>query len=125
MTKKRVLIVEDQGITALDEVQMMRDLGYEVTGLAMNGKDAIRMAGEDRPDVILMDINLPGGMDGNRAAKKIRDLHQIPVVFVTAFGNKAQSKAEDLSLPEGIGYVVKPFSREELESEIERVTRQS
>lgn len=123
MRKKRVLIVEDQGITAMDEDQIMRELGYEVTGLAMNGEDAIRMAGEHRPDVVLMDIQLPGGMNGDQAAAKIRELYQIPVVFVTAFGNKEQSKAGDLSVPEGFGFIVKPFSKEELESEIERVSR--
>ncbi len=51
MTKKRVLIVEDQGITALDEAQIMSNLGYEVTGIAMTGEAAVEQAGRDRPDV--------------------------------------------------------------------------
>ena len=68
MTKKRILIVEDQGIIALDEAQIMRDLGYEVTGIAMTGEAAVEQAGRDRPDVVLMDIMLEGKMDGREAA---------------------------------------------------------
>ncbi len=87
MTKKRILIVEDQGITAMDEQQIMRDLGYEVTGIAMTGEVAVEQAGRDRPDLVLMDIILAGEMDGREATEKIWELYQIPVVFVTdAFG---------------------------------------
>ncbi len=71
MTKKRILIVEDQGITALDEEQIMRGLGYEVTGIAMTGEAAVEQAGRDRPDLVLMDIILAGEMDGRESALKI------------------------------------------------------
>ncbi len=121
MTKKRILIVEDQGITAIDEHQIMTDLGYEVTGIAMTGENAVQQAGMDRPDVVLMDIMLAGEMDGREAAKKIRELYQIPVVFVTAFGDKKTSTAGNLNVPEGVGYIVKPYTPKELESEIERL----
>ena len=93
MTKKRILIVEDQGITALDEEQIMRDLGYEVTGIAMSGEAAVEQAGRDGPDLVLMDIMLVGEMDGREAALKIWELHRIPVVYVTAFGDKKASSA--------------------------------
>ena len=122
MTKKRILVVEDQGITAMDEAQIMRDLGYEVTGVAMTGEDAIRQAGRDKPDVVLMDIQLVGKMDGREAAVKIWELHQIPAVYVTAYGDKQKSKSLRFPPPKGIGYVVKPFTAAELESEIERLT---
>lgn len=49
MTKKRILIVEDQGVTALDEMEAIRELGYEVTGIIMTGEDAIRHADESKP----------------------------------------------------------------------------
>lgn len=122
MTKKRILIVEDQGITAMDEEQIMRDMGHEVTGIVMSGEDAIKAAGRDRPDVILMDIQLYGTMKGDEAAQKIRELYQIPVIYVTAFGDKETSKTGDFTVPEGYGYIVKPYTREELKSEIERLT---
>ena len=121
MTKKRILIVEDQGITAFYEAEIMRDLGYEVTGIAITGEDAIQQACRDRPDLILMDIKLAGDMDGREATLKIRKLHQIPVVYVTAHGDKETSKSLKTPPPEGIGYVVKPFTKEDLKSEIERI----
>ena len=121
MKTKRILIVEDLGITAMDEAQIIKDLGYELTGIAMTGEDAIRQAETDRPDLVLMDINLAGRMDGRQATLEIQKLYKIPVVFVTAYGNKEQSKSLSTPLPEGIGYVVKPFTTEELESEIERL----
>jgi CheY-like chemotaxis protein len=92
MTKKRVLIVEDQGITAMDEQEIMSELGYEVTGIVMTGEDAVQRAGRDRPDVVLMDIMLAGKMDGREAALKIRELYKIPVVYVTAYGDKKASR---------------------------------
>ncbi|MFC1673232.1 response regulator [Pseudomonadota bacterium] len=122
MTAKRILIVEDQGITAMNEDQVMRDLGYQVVGIAMTGEDAIKIAGAELPDVILMDIKLAGPMDGREAAMKIREQHDIPVIFVTAYGNKEQSKSLENRPPDGMGYVVKPFTQEELRSEIERLT---
>ncbi len=121
MTKKRILIVEDKGITALDEVQVMRDLGYEVTGIAMSGESAVEQAGRDRPDLVLMDIILADKMDGQEAAMKIRDLYRVPVLFVTAHGDKETSKSGHFTVPEGFGYIVKPYTKEELQSEIERL----
>lgn len=121
MHKKSVLIVEDEGIVALNEQQIVFDLGYHVTGIAMTGEDAIYQASRDRPDLILMDIRLYGEMSGRQASLKIRELYQTPLVYVTAYGDKEKSLSPDFSPPEGIGYVVKPFNRIELESEIKRL----
>lgn len=121
MTKKRVLIVEDQGITAMDQQRIMNELGYEVTGIAMTGEDAIERAGSGRPDVVLMDIMLAGKMDGRTAALEIWELYHIPVIYVTALGDKETSKAGKFTVPEGFGYIVKPYTKAELASEIERL----
>ena len=121
MTKKRILIVEDQGITAMDEDRIMRELGYEVTGIVVTGEEAVEEASRDRPDVVLMDIKLAGKMNGQEAAMKIRELYQIPVVFVTAYGNKEQSRSLKTPPPEGLGYIVKPYTADELKGEIERL----
>ena len=121
MTKKRVLIVEDEPITALDEKQIMIRMGYEVTAIAMTGEDAIEQAGRDKPDLVLVDIKLASEMDGREVALKIRKLHKIPVIYVTGYGTKEQSKNLKSPLPEGIGYVVKPFTEEELKGEINRL----
>ncbi|MEE8394205.1 MAG: response regulator [Rhodospirillales bacterium] len=121
MTGKRILVVEDQPITAMDECNILRDLGYQVTGIALSGEDAVRQADRDRPDLILMDINLAGPMSGWKAADKIRQGRQIPVVYVTAYGDKEKSRPGTLSMPEGVGYIVKPYTKNELESEVKRL----
>ena len=119
--KKRILIVEDEPITSMSERQMLVKLGYEVTDIALSGEAAIQMVSADKPDLILMDIVLFGDVDGREATQKIQELHQIPVVFVTAHGSKEQSKSLKTPPPEGIGYVVKPFSEDELGSENKRL----
>ena len=121
MTKKRILIVEDQGIAAMAEANIVLDLGYEVTGFAISGEDAVEQAGRDRPDVVLMDIMLAVGMNGIEAASKIQESYQIPVIYVTAYGDKKSSKDGSLNVPEGVGYIVKPYTPKELESEITRL----
>ncbi len=121
MRKKRILIVEDQGITALDEAQSVRKMGYDVTGFALTGEDAIQMAASDRPDLILMDIMLAGEMDGREANREIQKLYEVPVVYVTAYGSKEASRAPGFSPPDNIGYIVKPFTNDELQTEIERL----
>ncbi len=121
MTKKRIMIVEDETITSMSEQQMLENLGYEVTGIALTGEVAVRRAGVDKPDLVLMDIILMGGMDGREATLRIRELYQIPVIYVTAFGDKETSGSLKTAPPEGIGYIVKPFTEEELGSEIERL----
>ncbi len=119
--KKRILIVEDEPMTSMSEKQMLENLGYEVTGIALSGEVAVQMAGTDRPDFVLMDILLMGGMDGREATLKIQEMYQIPVIYVTDFGDKDTSNIHKIPPPEGIGYVVTPFTEEELGSEIKRL----
>ncbi len=119
--KKRIMIVEDEPMTSMSEKQMLENLGYDVTGIALSGEVAVQMAGADKPDFVLMDIILMGGMDGREATLKIQELYQIPVIYVTAFGDKDTSNIQKIPPPEGIGYVVKPFTEEELGSEIKRL----
>lgn len=121
MTRKRILVVEDQAVTALDEDEALRGLGYEVVGMAFTGEDAIRRAAEEKPDAVLMDINLAGAMDGIEAAREIRKNQMIPVIFITAFGDKRSSSPEKLNIPEGYGYIVKPFNTRELAAALKKV----
>jgi two-component system, response regulator PdtaR len=121
MTKQRILIVEDQMITAMDEQQCLESLGYEVTGIVASGEEAIKRAEVDRPDLVLMDITLEGEMDGIEAAGKIHDAHNIPVIFVTAHGDK--TLFESASYHEFAGYIVKPFDIESLKVNIERALK--
>jgi len=108
----RIQIVEDERIVALDLKETLADLGFRVTGLATNGEDAVRMAQADRPDLVLMDIRLDGELDGTQAAQRIRETTQIPVVFLTAFGDDTYMKAASRAAP--YGYLLKPVETREL-----------
>jgi CheY-like chemotaxis protein len=118
---KRVLIVEDEPLTAMEEQSIVTKLGYEVTGISLSGEAAIQAVKRSPPDVILMDIKLSGEMDGSQAAQIIRRDLDIPVIFITAYGDKNQSDPQNLDIPEGFGYIVKPFTESELAGTLKRV----
>ncbi|MBI5952255.1 MAG: EAL domain-containing protein [Chloroflexi bacterium] len=117
MSKARVLIVEDESIIALDIRNSLEGLGYQVAGQADRGEDAIKKAGELRPNLILMDIKLKGEMDGIETAGQIRKLFDLPVIFLTAFAD--QSTLERARQAEPYGYILKPFEDYELAIAIE------
>jgi CheY-like chemotaxis protein len=85
----RVLIVEDEHITALDVAHRLRRLGYEVVGLASSGPQAIERALALQPHVVLMDIHLRGTMDGIDVARHIQAAAPIPVVYMSAHADAA------------------------------------
>ncbi|OQW90218.1 MAG: hypothetical protein BWK72_03115 [Rhodoferax ferrireducens] len=108
----KILIVEDEVIVARDIAQQVLALGYQVLGPTSLGEEAIGLAGMWRPDLVLMDIQLAGEIDGIAAAQTIRQKFGIPVVFLTAFA--ADDILERAKLTEPFGYVLKPFSEREL-----------
>ena len=79
-----ILVVEDDAIVAEDIREALRDLGYEVVEVVRTGEEAVRSAGEHAPDLVLMDIRMPGPLDGVDAAHRIRDRTATPVVYLTA-----------------------------------------
>jgi diguanylate cyclase (GGDEF)-like protein/PAS domain S-box-containing protein len=117
MSKARILLVEDERITAMDERGLLTDAGYEVVGTAASGEEAIRMAETRHPDLVLMDIKLEGEMDGIQAAGIVRERLGIPVVFVSAHTDGELLDRAKVSEP--FGYVVKPFTPEALQTNIE------
>ena len=104
--KNRILIVEDEAITALDLRFSLEELGYEVIDTVGTGQDAIDMAAETVPDVVLMDIKLKGDMEGIDAAKVISEL-RIPVVYLTA--NTDDYTFERSNIEGSYGFVPKPY----------------
>ena len=112
MTGHKILIVEDEAIVALHEEENLRTMGYRVAGKASSGAEAIRKAEETRPDLVLMDIVLKGEMDGIETAGQIHDRFDIPVVFVTAYGDEATLQRAKLTEP--FGYILKPFKERDL-----------
>lgn len=117
MAIPRLLIVEDEAIVAMDIESKLEDSGYLVIGVARSGEDAVRMAYEKSPDLILMDINLQGDMDGVIAAKHIRERRSIPVVFLTALGDRDTLQRAKITEP--LGYLLKPFNERDLYAAVE------
>ena len=117
MAIARLLIVEDEAIVAMDLRSKLVDLDYFVVGVARSGEDAVRLAYEKSPDLILMDINLKGDMDGVAAAEHIRERQTIPVVFLTALGDKDTLQRAKITEPQG--YILKPFNERDLYASIE------
>lgn len=112
MAIARILVVEDEGVTALSIKTALTKAGYEVPGLAASGEDAVRLSAEVAPDLVIMDIRLEGKMDGIEAADRIRESLHIPVVYLTAYRDKSTlSRARET---EPFGYVLKPFDEQSL-----------
>ncbi len=119
MSGERILLVEDERITAMAERELLQGLGYRVTATAATGEEAILKAAKERPDLILMDISLQGKMDGIEAAATIRKQNNIPVIFVTAY---AQTDFSDrIKDSVSFRYIYKPISAELLKSCIDAV----
>lgn len=117
MPKARILVVEDEGIIAEDIQMSLKDLGYEIAGTVSTGEEAMRMAVQQRPDLVLMDVVLQGQLDGIEAADKIHTLLKIPIVYLTAYSDdKVLERAKNT---EPFGYLIKPFRDRELHSTIE------
>jgi CheY-like chemotaxis protein len=110
----RILIVEDEQIIAADLRNKLQQLGHEVIGMAIAGDEAIDMADELRPDLVLMDVQLEGEMTGTEAARTIQHRTGAPIIFVTAFPGVFVRQPGDMQQP-GI-CLGKPFSRLQLEA---------
>ncbi len=112
-----ILIVEDEAIVAADLAGKLRQLGYEVVGIAAQGEEAIAQVQRLGPQLVLMDIQLAGPMDGIEAAEAIRRRHDVPVIYLTAHSDAATLARAKLTGP--FGYILKPFEERELATQIE------
>ena len=110
------MIVEDEALVALELESYLNDMGYHITKRVNSGNDAVTKAFENPPDLILMDINLNGEIDGIEAAKQIRTRLDIPIVFVTAYAEEEKLERAKLALP--YGYLLKPIQERELKTTI-------
>ncbi len=111
-TMPRALICEDAGVTVMQLRKALIKAGYDVVGEAVEGQKAIELATELRPDLILMDINMPGEKDGIAATKEILLQQNVPIIMLTAYSDTAYVEA---ALDAGAcGYLVKPITSEQL-----------
>ncbi len=117
MQKKKILIVEDEAIVAKDISVCLNKIGYEVLDTFSRAEKALDFINENKPDLVLMDIMLAGNLSGIDASAKIKEEHDIPVVFLTAYADeKTISKAK---VTEPYGYIIKPFKEIDLRTSIE------
>jgi len=112
----RVVVAEDETLIRLDLVEMLREQGYDVVGEASNGEQAVALAQQLEPDVVIMDVKMPV-LDGLTAAEQIHEAGLCPVIMLTAFSQaELVERARDAGV---MAYVVKPFSADDLRPAIE------
>jgi diguanylate cyclase (GGDEF)-like protein len=112
-----ILLVEDELIVAQDLRETLTHLGYRVVGVASEGVQAVCMAAELRPELIVMDVGLKGDVDGIQAAQLIQERAHVPVIFLT--GHRDPDTLQRAVLTGPLGYIVKPFQEVELRCAIE------
>jgi AmiR/NasT family two-component response regulator len=117
MTHPRILIVEDEAIIAADLKIRLSRLGFEVVGMTASGEEAVRLAAALKPELVLMDINLRGQLDGTQTAQEIRTQLQLPVVYLTASSDETVVKRA--ALTDAFGYLLKPLDERLLQITIE------
>jgi signal transduction histidine kinase len=115
--KTRVMVVEDERIVALNLKQRLAKLGYDISTIATSGKQALEGIESNRPDIVLMDINIEGQIDGIETASRIPEDNHIPVVYLTAYSEEATLERARATKP--YGFLLKPFSERELHATIE------
>jgi len=117
MEDVNIMIVEDEVIVAKEIETSLKGMGYSVTSMVNTGEAAIEKAERESPDIILMDIQLNGQMDGIEAAEVIRSRFEVPIIFLTAYADEQKLSRAKPTLP--FGYVLKPFRDHELKVAIE------
>ena len=115
-TQRRVLVAEDEALIRLDLKEMLEEEGYDVVGEAGDGEEAVRLAEELKPDLVILDVKMPV-LDGISAAERIVATRVAPVVMLTAF---SQRELVERAVDAGaMAYLVKPFSKSDLLPTIE------
>jgi len=112
-----ILVVEDESIVAKDIQMCLNKLGYNVIGVYSTGEEAVEVAREKEPDLVMMDIMLKGEMSGIEAADIIRKYNDIPVIFLTAYTDR--STVDKAKETEPYGYIIKPFKEIDIQTAIE------
>lgn len=118
---KKVLIVEDEFLLALQEEQVLLAAGYEVAGLAADARTAVRLADETRPQLVLMDVRLNGSRDGVDAATEIWQRFGIRSLFIT--GNRETASSPRAAAANAVGVLSKPYRDDEIIQAVSQALR--
>jgi DNA-binding NtrC family response regulator len=120
MIKTKILIVEDEVITAMSLQHLLEHWGCGKCEQVSSGKEAIEKAMSEKPDIVLIDINLRGETNGIETAKQLQARFCVPIIFITGYSDEETIKEAKKIKP--VGYFVKPLDFYELKSTIESVT---
>jgi diguanylate cyclase (GGDEF)-like protein len=112
-----ILIVEDEGIVAQDLKEALSRLGYRIAGIASEGNQAVAMAEQLQPELVVMDVGLRGEVDGIQAARMMQEHSHVPIIFLT--GHRDSETLQRAVLTGPLGYLIKPFQEDELRCAIE------
>lgn len=115
----RILVVDDEAVIITQMEELLVSLGYDVVAKASSGDDAVRLAGELRPDAVLMDIVMPGKLDGIAACGEIQSKYDIPVILLTAYGDDKHVARAKTVRP--YGYILKPSPNDQIKATLEIV----
>ncbi len=113
----RILIVEDEGILAIKTRMDLEDMGHEVMGIVDNGKDAVKIALKEKPDLILMDIVLKGSLNGIEATGMICEGNGCRIIYITAHAD--DKTVESAKRTRHVRFLFKPFEPYQLKEAIE------
>ena len=119
MTRKKILIVEDEVITAMSLQHLLEHWGCGKCEQVSSGKEAIEKAMSEKPDIVLIDINLRGETNGIEVAKQLQARFCVPIIFITGYSDEETIKEAKKIKP--VGYFVKPLDFNKLRSTIESV----
>lgn len=117
MSNKKIFIVEDEGIVAMDIANALEDFGYTVTDIASSGDEAIQKMKGSLSDLVLMDVRIKGVMDGIEVARHIQTNYNIPIIYLTAYADNDTIERAIPTTP--YGYIVKPFEAKEIHANIQ------
>jgi CheY-like chemotaxis protein len=112
----KILVVEDEAIIAMDIQTILRKIGFADSEVVFSGEESIQKVALRRPHLVLMDIKLKGNLDGIQAARQIFYQYNVPVVYITAFGDESTLKRANGTAR--FGYITKPFEEGELQHTI-------
>lgn len=118
----RIVIVEDELMVAWSLETTVEEMGHQVVGMFADGETALAAIGAARPDLVLMDINLGGGIDGVETARRIRTEHKAPILFISAYSDVETKARVEMTVP-GAMLLRKPVPPERLGAAIEQATR--
>lgn len=117
MADRKILIVEDEGLLALQIEKELQQNGHAVAAICASGEEALKFIEAERPDLVLMDIKLQGELDGIETAGRIQEAYDIPVIYMTAHAEESTIERAKATGP--YGYLLKPVRPKELHIAVE------